>query len=154
MSLFLVYLYIWHKPIATPPWDANQEGADSADWGQYFINRWGSPMPLLYAGSYAVPIPIQPNWPNVTHLIDVSYNQTIKDAVTAYNHHLYALSQNTDLAVEMDHVRTATDLAVFPEYVASSASAGREFYIGMSLCIDICDFCGHHRESFTSTVQC
>lgn len=129
-SLVSVYLYIWKKPIAIPPWDAAQEGADSADWAQDFINRWESPLPILYAGSYAVQIPIQPNWPNVTHLIDVSYNQTVKDAVQTYNQHLYALSQGTDLAVEMDHARTAADLAAFPDYVAASASVGREFYIG------------------------
>ncbi|KXJ91623.1 hypothetical protein Micbo1qcDRAFT_203689 [Microdochium bolleyi] len=125
-----VYLYIWQKPIATPPWDANQEGADAADWAQDFINQWESPLPMLYTGSYAVPVPIQPKWPNITHLINVSFNQTVKDAVATYNQHLYALSQGTDLGVEMDHVRTAADLAVFPEYVASSASAGREFYLG------------------------
>lgn len=121
---------IWQKPIASPPWDANQEGADSADWAQDFITRWKEPLPMLYAGSYAVPIPIQPNWPNVTHLIDVSYNATVKASVRTYNQHLYALSQGTDLAVEMDHARTAADLAVFPEYVASAAAAGREFYLG------------------------
>ncbi|KAH7020712.1 uncharacterized protein B0I36DRAFT_387583 [Microdochium trichocladiopsis] len=105
-----VYLFIWQKPIATPPWDANQEGADSADWAQDFINSWKEPLSMLYAGSCG--------------------NATVNVAVRTWNQHLYTLSQGTNIAVEMKDARTAADLATFSVYVASAASTGREFYLG------------------------
>lgn len=119
-----------NKPDAVSPWNASQEGADAANWAQGFIDIWGSPLPILTAGSYAVTLPQYPIWPNVDYLIDTAYNATVHAAVKVYSGHLYASSSATDLATEMNHVQTVTDLAVLTESITTAESVDRSFILG------------------------
>lgn len=119
-----------NKPDAVSPWNASQEGADAANWAQGFIDIWGSPLPILTAGLYAVTLPQYPIWPNVDYLIDTAYNATVHAPVKVYSGHLYASSSATDLATEMNHVQTVTDLAVFTESITTAESLDRSFILG------------------------
>ncbi|KAH7161780.1 hypothetical protein EDB81DRAFT_854074 [Dactylonectria macrodidyma] len=125
----LYYLY-WKYPVAEAPWNETQEGADAADWAQSFINIWKGPLPILAGGGYAIPFEFQPAWPNLPYLINEAYNRTIKHATKVYNGHLYAFSNATqdDLALEMRHERTVSDLALLP--ISSAKSANRPYVIG------------------------
>jgi hypothetical protein len=116
--------------VAVAPWNATQEGADAADWAEAFRSIWKSPLPILSGGGYAVPIPLQPNWPNLKHLITVAYNTTVKAATKAYCGHLYALSNSTEMASEMNHAKTVDDLSHFVEQVALAKSINRKFILG------------------------
>ncbi|KAH8901723.1 hypothetical protein GQ53DRAFT_790114 [Thozetella sp. PMI_491] len=124
-----LYLSYWHKPVAIPPWNESQEGADAADWAQDFANRWVSPLPILSGGAYAVPLQT-PDWPNLRYLITQAYNASVKAATKVYCGHLYALSNSTELSSEMNHNRTVADLSYFTDYVSLAASLGREYIIG------------------------
>ncbi|KAL4931100.1 uncharacterized protein BDV17DRAFT_289095 [Aspergillus undulatus] len=127
-----VYSY-WNKSIATPPWNASQEGEDAADWAQDFINTWKLPNPILTAGSYAANFPDTPTWPNVPYLIHTAFNETIKAAIKYYSGHLYAAPPNeTDLAGEMNHAKTVADLSVFAESIEAAHSVGRPYILGES----------------------
>ncbi|KAH8701534.1 hypothetical protein BGW36DRAFT_445075 [Talaromyces proteolyticus] len=125
-----VYL-MQDKPDAVSPWNASQEGADAANWAQGFINVWKPNSPILTAGSYAVAIADDPEWPNTDYLIHTAYNDTVKNAVKVYVGHLYAAPPgNTTLAMEMKHSKTVSDLAVFADRVSTAASAERPFILG------------------------
>src|SRR5687768_12350514 len=103
----LVYLDFWNYPVATPPWDEAQEGADAADWAQDLANRWEGSLPVIAAGGYAIPFPYREGWPNLPYLINESLNASVKAAVKEYNGHLYAFSDGAanDLQHEMQHPR-------------------------------------------------
>ncbi|KAL2836299.1 hypothetical protein BJY01DRAFT_252030 [Aspergillus pseudoustus] len=122
---------MWNKSIVVPPWNASQEGESAADWAQSFIDVWEEPLPIIAAGSYAVTFPDNPNWPNVPYLINTAFNHSGKAGVKTYSGHLYAAPPNeTDLAGEMNHAKTVSDLAVFTESIALSHSEGRPFILG------------------------
>lgn len=121
---------MWKQPIAVEPWNETQEGQSNADWAQGFIDIWPGKQPILVGGSYAIPIPIVPNWPNTDYLITEAYNQTVKDAIKFYNGHLYALSNGTTLEGEMNHVRTVADVSTFVEKIATARSVGKKYYLG------------------------
>jgi hypothetical protein len=117
--------------VATDPWNEETEGADAANWAQGFVDAWRSPLPILAAGSYAVPSKITPDWPNTDYLISAAYNQTIKDATKSYNSHLYRFFGNeTTLSDEMNHVNTVSDIKPFINSVATAKSVGRQHFIG------------------------
>ncbi|KAJ0426845.1 hypothetical protein BJY00DRAFT_306836 [Aspergillus carlsbadensis] len=122
---------MWNKSIVVPPWNASQEGASAADWAQDFLEVWKQPLPILAAGSYAATIPSRPEWPNIPYLIETAFNDSVKAGVKMYSGHLYAAPPNeTDLAGEMNHVKTVADLAVFNESIALSHGEGRPFILG------------------------
>ncbi|KAH6871488.1 hypothetical protein B0T10DRAFT_568278 [Thelonectria olida] len=125
-----LFYKFWKYPVATAPWNETQEGANAADWAQDFIKHWKNPLPILAGGGYAVPLELEPGWPNLPHLIDTAYNKTVKDATKVYNGHLYALSNTTgdDLNLEMRHERTVADLSLLP--VSSAKSVNRPFILG------------------------
>lgn len=125
-----VYYVIWQKPVAVPPWNESQEGADNADWAQDFINIYKPERPILSGGGYAVPITLQPGWPNTNYLIAEAYNETIKKYTKFYNGHLYALSNSTILAEEMAHSKTVADLSHFEDKIALAHSDGRPDILG------------------------
>lgn len=116
--------------MAEEPWNEVQEGSDAADWAADFAKVWGEPLPILAGGGYAIPYPAEPAWPNLPYLVNEAYNQTVKDATKMYNGHLYTFSNTTevDLAVEMSHTRTVTDLDFLPIHVAKAE--GRPYVIG------------------------
>ncbi|OQD64456.1 hypothetical protein PENPOL_c007G07799 [Penicillium polonicum] len=120
----------WKYPVATSPWNETQEGLDAANWAQDFINHWNEPLPILAAGGYAIPFAIEPSWPNLPYLVDVAYNQTIKDGTKVYNGHLYSLSNVTadGLNVEMNHRTTAADLNTLP--ISSSKLDNKPYILG------------------------
>ncbi|KAF7713085.1 Beta-glucuronidase [Penicillium ucsense] len=125
-------VYIWaHKPDAVSPWNASQEGLDAANWAQGFIDVWKSPLPILTAGSYAVAYADNPEWPNTDYLIHTAYNNTVKAAVKYYSGHLYAAPPgNNTLAIEMNHARTVSDLAVLGERASTAASINSLYILG------------------------
>ncbi|KAH6689036.1 hypothetical protein F5X68DRAFT_230697 [Plectosphaerella plurivora] len=125
-----LYLKFWNHPVATAPWNETQEGADAADWAEDFTKVWQEPLPILAAGGYAIPFPIEPNWPNLPHLIEVSYNQSVKAATKVYNGHIYAFSNasENELNLEMRHTRTVEDLNLLP--VAEALADGKPYVIG------------------------
>ncbi|SPO00782.1 uncharacterized protein DNG_03530 [Cephalotrichum gorgonifer] len=128
-----LYYYYWGKPVAVAPWNETQEGADAADWAQDFLDTWGTPSPILSGGGYALPgdvMPDMPSWPNLKYLITEAYNESVKAGTKAYCGHLYALSNSTVMAEEMNHSKTVSDLSHFPEYVALSAAEGRKYILG------------------------
>ncbi|KEF61464.1 uncharacterized protein A1O9_03030 [Exophiala aquamarina CBS 119918] len=120
----------WQKPVAVPPWNKSQEGADNADWAQDFINTYKPKWPILSGGDYAVSIPLQPGWPNTNYLIEEAYNATIKKYTKFYNGHLYALSNSTILAEEMAHNKTVADLPTFEDKIALAHSVARPYILG------------------------
>lgn len=121
---------MWKQPIAVSPWNETQEGQSNADWAQGFIDIWPGRLPILLGGSYALPIEYVPDWPNTDYLITTAYNQTVKDAVKVYSGHLYALSNGTTLAGEMNHVRTVEDVSNFVEKIATAKSVGKGYILG------------------------
>ncbi|KAJ5475373.1 hypothetical protein N7539_008439 [Penicillium diatomitis] len=127
-----VIVYIWaHKPDAVSPWNASQEGLDAANWAQGFIDVWKSPLPILTAGSYAVAYADNPEWPNTDYLIHTAYNNTVKAAVKYYSGHLYAAPPgNNTLAIEMNHAKTVSDLAVLGERASTAASINSSYILG------------------------
>ncbi|TLD10910.1 hypothetical protein PgNI_06550 [Pyricularia grisea] len=127
-----LYLEFWNQTVAvqSPPWNDTQEGNDAADWAQDFKSRWGSPLPILAAGGYAIPFPYKPNWPNLPYLISEAYNQSVKAATKEYNGHLYAFSNPDpgDLATEMAHTRVVADLSLLP--IQAALADGKPYIIG------------------------
>ncbi|KAI9162699.1 hypothetical protein HJFPF1_04290 [Paramyrothecium foliicola] len=95
-----------------------------------FGRIWKSPLPILCAGGYAVPIPLQPNWPNLKHLITEAYNASVRAATKVYCGHLYALFNSNDMASEMNHFKTVQDVSHFVEKVALAKSVHRQFILG------------------------
>jgi hypothetical protein len=124
---YLIVYLMWEQPIATAPWNETQEGQDNANWAQGFIDIWPGNRPILLGGSYAVPIPLQPNWPNTDYLINTAYNETVKSAIKEYSGHLYALSNGTELKGEMTHVRTVQDISTFVPKIATASSVGKTY---------------------------
>nr|XP_036575118.1 glycoside hydrolase family 79 protein [Colletotrichum truncatum]KAF6781639.1 glycoside hydrolase family 79 protein [Colletotrichum truncatum] len=125
-----LYYKYWNKPVATAPWNMSQEGANAAQWAQAFIDGWDEPEPMLSSGSYAVPVPLEPNWPNTVHLVTEAFNETVKAGVKEYCAHLYALSDAKDLKTEMNHVRTVSDVSHFIDDIATVRSVGRDLILG------------------------
>lgn len=76
-------------------------------------------------------MPLQPNWPDTDYLINNAYNETIKAATKVYNTHLYALSNETSLELEMNHAKTVADLSHFIGKIKTAKSVGRPYIIGM-----------------------
>lgn len=130
-----VYLLIWNKPVATSPWNQEQEGADAANWAQGFVDVWKSPLPILAAGSYGVPFQPYPGWPNTEYLISTAYNKTIKDATKFYNSHLYRQGNGTTLPNEMNHASTVSDVIPFINSVAKAQAVHRPHVIGEILAL-------------------
>ncbi|KAH8656832.1 hypothetical protein BGZ61DRAFT_486482 [Ilyonectria robusta] len=125
-----LYYSIWNKPIAVAPWNNSQEGGSAAEWAQAFINRWKSPLPILSAGAYAVPIPLYEDYPDTNYLINEAYNASVKAGTKSYCTHLYALSSGTTLSTEMNHLRTVSDLSHFVDKIATAKSINRPYIIG------------------------
>ncbi|KLU85834.1 hypothetical protein MAPG_04854 [Magnaporthiopsis poae ATCC 64411] len=125
-----VYLDLWNQPVATAPWDMEQEGKDAADWAEDFKNRWRSSLPILVAGGYAIPFPLRPGWPNLPYLITEAYNESVKAATKEYSGHMYAISNASanGLAIEMQHTRVVQDLALLP--IKNALADGKPYIIG------------------------
>lgn len=133
----LVYYSIWNKPIAVAPWNNSQEGGSAAEWAQAFINRWKSPLPILSAGAYAVPIPLYEDYPDTNYLINEAYNASVKAGTKSYCTHLYALSSGTTLSTEMNHLRTVSDLSHFVDKIATAKSINRPYIIGKAILLSL-----------------
>jgi len=125
-----VYYLYWRYPVAEAPWNYTQEGANAAEWAQALIDIWEEPLPILAAGGYAIPFELQPDWPNLPYLVDVAYNQSLRDATKVYNGHLYAFSNasETGLSIEMTHQRTVADLALLP--ISTAKEDGKPYILG------------------------
>lgn len=140
-----VYYAFWNKPIAVAPWNNSQEGSSAAEWAQAFINRWKSPLPILSAGAYAVPIPLYDNYPDTNYLINEAYNESVKAGTKSYCTHLYALSGGTTLDTEMNHLRTVADLSHFVDKIATAKSINRPYIIGKVILsytqLSVCSSC-------------
>lgn len=103
-----------------------------ADWAQDFLDIWGEPSPILSAGGYAAPFEIEPDGPSIPCLITEAYNASVKAGTKVYCGHLYASTNSTSLAAEMNHKGTVVDLSHFEEHVALSAAEERPYNLGMS----------------------
>lgn len=116
--------------MAEAPWNATQEGNNAADWAEAFKAVWGSPLPILAAGGYAIPFPYRQGWPNLPYLISEAYNQSVKAATKEYNGHLYAFSNASanGLAIEMSHTRTVQDVALLP--IKNALDDGKPYILG------------------------
>ncbi|KAI0024059.1 hypothetical protein F4780DRAFT_798306 [Xylariomycetidae sp. FL0641] len=119
-----------NKSVAVAPWNETQEGASEAQWAQAFLDAWGDAQPIISAGCYSIPIPLQAGWPNTLYLLREAFNASVKAGVRDYCAHLYALSLSTDPRTEMNHVRTASDVSQFADDVAAVHAAGKPFVVG------------------------